>query len=394
MTLRAVVTLNAGSSSVKAAIYKVEDGAPLSPPIVRGHVSGIGDTPRLELEPMQSPSREATLTLPEHGAHTAAIDALLREMIACAGEVEVAGVGHRVVHGGADFFSPAVLTADTIRALEALTPLAPKHQPHNLAGVRTIETLWPGKPQIACFDTAFHRTQPAVAQAFALSRSFGAEGIIRYGFHGLSYEYIAEAASAIMDADPQRMIVAHLGAGASMCAIENGQSVATSMGFTALDGLPMATRSGAIDPGVLLYLMEEKDFSASALSELLYERSGLLGLSGISGDMRVLEASDEASAKEAIDYFVYHCAREAAALAAAMGGVDALVFTAGIGENSRLIRRLVLERLGWLGFALDESANEKNAARITRPETSPSAWVIQTNEEIVIARHTCALITD
>jgi acetate kinase len=302
-------------------------------------------------------------------------------------------VGHRVVHGGLDFERPVRVDAAIIERLHTLIPLAPLHQPHNLAPIRALLARAPQLPQVACFDTAFHRTMPAVAQTFALPAAISARGVRRYGFHGLSYEYIASALPRIdAAAAAGRVVIAHLGNGASMCAVRAGRSVATTMGFTPLDGLPMGTRTGAIDPGVLLYLMDELSMDARALERLLYHESGLLGVSGVSSDMRALLADGEPSARLAVELFVYCSGRELGSLAAALGGVDALVFTGGIGEHAAPIREGVLRAATWLGFEFDDAANAAHAVRITRPTSRTPAYVIPTNEELMIARHTRAVL--
>jgi acetate kinase len=304
------------------------------------------------------------------------------------------GVGHRVVHGGLEYTKPVRVDAGVIAALEKYIPLAPLHQPHNLAPIRALLERLPQLPQIACFDTAFHRTQPAVAQAFALPKSITDRGVIRYGFHGLSYEYIA---SALPDHDARaahgKVVVLHLGNGSSMCAMANGQSAASTMGFTAADGLPMGTRCGNLDPGVVLYLIDELKMDARAIEKLIYQQSGLLGVSGISSDMRTLQESSDPNARAAIDLYVYRIGRELGSLAGALGGVDAIVFTAGIGENSRSLRERVCRDAAWLGVELDEDANARNATRISADTTRVSAWVIPTNEELMIARHTRKLLS-
>ncbi len=288
-----------------------------------------------------------------------------------------------------------LVNAEVLAALQALIPLVPLHQPHNLAAIEAVARHAPQLPQVACFDTAFHRSQPAVAQAFALPRRYAEEGVHRYGFHGLSYEYVAAALPAI---DPRaaagRTIVAHLGNGASMCALQGGRSVATTMGFSALDGLPMGTRCGALDPGLLLYLMDRHGLGARALEKLLYRESGLLGVSGISSDMRALLASPDPHAAEAIDLFVYRIGRELGSLAAALGGLDALVFTGGIGENAAAIRARVCRGAAWLGLDLDEAANEAGGPRISAAGSRAAAWVVPTNEELMIARHTQRLLRE
>jgi acetate kinase len=303
-------------------------------------------------------------------------------------------VGHRVVHGGQLFSAPVLINATVLAELETFVPLAPLHQPHNLATIRALFETMPSLPQVACFDTAFHRTQPEVAQRFALPRRFADAGVRRYGFHGLSYEYIASVLPTI---DPTladaRIIVAHLGSGASLCAIQNGRSIATTMGFSPLDGLVMGTRCGNLDPGVLLYLIDHYNMNAQALEQLLYYQSGLLGVSGISNDMRTLLDSDDPLAKEAIDLFVYRAGREIGSLAAALGGLDALIFTGGIGEHSAVIRAQVCHQAAWLGLQLDDSANETDASRISTLNSKVSAWIVATNENLMIAHHTLRQVT-
>jgi acetate kinase len=297
------------------------------------------------------------------------------------------------VHGGSEYTKPVRIDAGVVAALEKYIPLAPLHQPHNLAPIKALLERFPQLPQVACFDTAFHRVQPAVAQAFALPRSITARGVIRYGFHGLSYEYIA---SVLPKYDPRaadgKTVVLHLGNGSSMCALAGGRSVASTMGFTAADGLPMGTRCGDLDPGVVLYLIDELKMDARAVEKLIYQQSGLLGVSGISSDMRTLEASADPNAKAAIDLYVYRIGRELGSLAAALGGLDAIVFTAGIGENSRSLRERVCRQAAWLGVDLDADANATNASRISSAGSRVAAWVIPTNEELMIARHARTLI--
>jgi acetate kinase len=307
---------------------------------------------------------------------------------------EVTAVGHRVVHGGTLFSGPVRVDAAVLAELTKLDPLAPLHQPHNLAGIRTLAELEPNLPQVACFDTAFHRHLPELAQRFALPREYHDSGIRRYGFHGLSYEYIAEVLPRIVGPDLAggRVLVAHLGNGASLCALHDGRSVDTSMGFTALDGLPMGTRCGNLDPGVVLYLQGVRGMSTDQVADLLYYHSGLLGVSGISSDMRELLASDQPSAREAVDLFVYRINRQLGALTAAMGGMDALVFTGGIGEHAAPIRGRVCELATWAGIRLDAEANKKHGPRISAAASTVSVWVIPTNEEWMIARHTCRVL--
>ncbi len=304
-------------------------------------------------------------------------------------DIRVVAVGHRVVHGGTRFSAPVVVDETVLTALERLIPLAPLHQPHNLKPVRTLMDRNPAIVQAACFDTAFHSTIPAVAQAFALPRSLSEEGVRRYGFHGLSYEYISGKFKEMApDLAKSRVVAAHLGSGASMCAMRNGKSVAGTLGFSALDGLPMGTRPGALDPGVVLYLMQAKGMSPSDIETLLYKKSGLLGVSGISNDMRVLLKSDDPKAEEAVNLFIYRINRELGSLMAALGGLDALIFTAGIGEHSPEIRERVCTAAAWTGLRLDHEANRKKTACITTTDSPVSAWVIPTNEEWMIATHT------
>jgi acetate kinase len=381
----ALLVLNAGSSSLKCSVFVDEDSPRL---LLRAQVDGIGGRSRFT-------ARSAQGVIAEHRwdgplDHQGAIDFLFAwgrgDVL---GGRRITAVGHRVVHGGTIFASPVRVDATTIGQLATLAPLAPLHQPHNVAAIRAVTAVAPAMLQVACFDTAFHRTQPEVAQAFALPRRYRDEGVRRYGFHGLSYEYIASAFKTI---DPQaaagRTVVAHLGNGASLCAMSNGQSVASTMGFSALDGLVMGTRCGGIDPGVLLYLLDRHDMSVQTLEHLLYEESGLLGVSGISSDMRELLGSSDCRAGEAIDLFVYRIGRELGSLAAALGGLDALVFTGGIGEHAESIRARVCRDAAWLGVEIDESANARGRPRISAPRSTVSAWVIPTNEELTIAKHT------
>ncbi len=298
-----------------------------------------------------------------------------------------------VVHGGSTYSQPVQIDSQVLIALEALIPLAPLHQPHHIAVIRAISAIAPRVPQVACFDTAFHRSQPALAQEFALPRELTAKGVRRYGFHGLSYEYIVSTLPEFVpDCVQKKIVVAHLGNGASMCAIDRGRSVATTMGFTAVDGLPMGTRTGALDPGVILYLLQHERMDPEAIEQVIYQRSGLLGVSGISSDMRALLASNAPSAKEAVDLFVYRIGRELGSLAAALRGLDALVFTAGIGEHAPEIRARACREAHWLGVTLDEQANAKGGPRISSSGSAVSAWVIPTDENLMIARHTRHLL--
>lgn len=391
--MSSLLVLNAGSSSIKFTVF--EHANATFGVRYNGQIEGIGVAPHFRAKDSQGAviheSTWQNQAAPD--GHSYALEQLTAWLGPLLSERGLLGIGHRVVHGGPDFNTPALVTDDVLQTLERYVPLAPLHQPANIAGIRAVSRFLPGVPQVACFDTAFHRNHPTVAGQFGLPQALYAEGVRRYGFHGLSYEYIAHA---IGEHAPEiasgRLVVAHLGNGASMCAIHGGRSLDSTMSFTALDGLPMGTRSGQVDPGVLLYLMQQKGMGASEIEDLLYRKSGLLGMSGISSDMRVLTASDDPNAAAAIAYFVYHIVREAGALAAAMGGIDALIFTAGIGENAPQIRAAVCTQLAWLGIALDATANDHGGPQITMAQSPVSAWVIPTNEELMIAQHTVALI--
>jgi acetate kinase len=379
----AILTLNAGSSSLKAALFDVATLERLA----TGHADRIGGGAMLTVRGAEGPIAERAGGIDDHAG---ALAAMLEVFAAAFPGRAVRAVGHRVVHGGPNLADPVVLDAALLAGLAGYVPFAPLHQPHNLAGIAAAQAAFPGALQVGCFDTAFHRQQPRVNDTFALPRAFYARGIRRYGFHGLSYAFVAgEIARVSPTLAEGRVVIAHLGNGASMCALMAGRSVASTMGFSALDGLPMGTRCGQLDPGVLLHLMRE-GMDAGALEDLLYRRSGLLGLSGISHDMRILEASGAPEAAEAIDYFVFRIRRELGGLAAALGGIDALVFTGGIGENSRLVRRRVCEGMGWIGIDLDNAANEAGALAISAPLSRTAVLVIPTNEELVIARATQA----
>lgn len=380
-----VVTLNAGSSSVKFALFAGDAEWPRL--IASGVIDGLGAKPRFRAAIVDGDASDRRL--PEKLAHSHAIAAIFEWIEAAYPEAVVSAIGHRVVHGGLRFAAPIIIDAEILAELRAFIPLAPLHQPHNLAGIESAREAFPHVPQVACFDTAFHRGHAFVDDAYALPYSFYERGLRRFGFHGLSYEYISRRLRAI---DPIHaeggVIVAHLGNGASLCAMKGGRSVATTMGFSALEGLPMGTRCGQIDPGVLLYLLQSEGMTPEELSRLLYERSGLLGLSGLSHDMRALEASEDPRAHAAIAYFIQRIKMEIAALAAVIGGLDALVFTAGIGERSPRVRAGVVEGLGWLGLALDAPANAGNKLRISAPHSRIPVFVTPTNEEAMIARHT------
>ena len=391
-----VLALNAGSSSIKFALAEIRESRDASAPrrIVAGAIDGIGIAPRLTVrDGAGNPLAERRWPTARQPAHDALLDTLLGWLEAHLGENVLVAVGHRVVHGGHDFISPVRVTLKILETLTALTPLAPLHQPHNLAPIRTMLTLRPNLPQVACFDTAFHHTQPVVATRFALPRDYENEGVRRYGFHGLSYEYIAGQLAKLSPALSRgRVIVAHLGNGASLCAMRDGQSIDTTMGFTTLDGLMMGTRCGTLDAGVPLYMGRWKRLSVEQIEHVLYNESGLLGVSGISSDMRDLLASPDPRAKEAIELFVYRIGREAAALAGSLGGLDGFVFTAGIGEHAAEIRAAICERLSWLGVVLDAAANQRNAQCISAPASRVTVLVIPTDEEAMIQQHALANI--
>lgn len=385
-----VAALNAGSSSIKLAIYDIDR---MGHSLFHGHVEQIGVSPKLRVCDARG-EVVAEESWPAEGfTHQIAAEKILRTSAELVRGTPVVGIGHRVVHGGTAYAAPVRVGAEVMSALRQLIPLAPLHQPHNLAPIEAISEVAPHIPQVVCFDTAFHRTQPELAQAFALPRRLTQECVRRYGFHGLSYEYIAgrlkEAAPEIASS---RVIVAHLGNGASLCALAGGRSVASSMGFTAVDGLMMGTRCGSIDPGVLIYLMDEEGMDARALETLIYRQSGLLGVSGISSDMRSLRASAEPAAAEAIALFVYRITREIGSLAAALGGLDALVFTAGIGEHDVATRAEISAGCAWLGLQIDQGRNTQGAGRISADGSAVAAWVIPTDEEKMIALHTLSVL--
>ena len=389
----AILVLNAGSSSIKFSVFPDHERPNRQNIICDGQCEGIGHRVRFTAKDRAGASL-VDRYLAETTTHEEALAVLLRWLESHFQDLQLVAAGHRVVHGGSIFSGPVLIDGSVTATLSRFIPLAPLHQPHNLAAIAAISKLHPTLPQIACFDTAFHHTQSEVATAFALPRRLAAEGIRRYGFHGLSYEYIASVLPDILGpgAADGRVVVAHLGSGASMCAIHQRKSVATTMGFTALDGLPMSRRCGNLDPGVILYLMQEKGMTATDVSNLLYNESGLFGVSGISDDMRTLLASKEPSAKEAVALFVYRIGRELGSMAAALGGVDALVFTAGIGEHAAEVRRRVCEDAAWLGVDLDQSANVTGGPLITGRDSRTSAWVIPTDEDLMIARHAWTLL--
>jgi acetate kinase len=389
----AVLTLNAGSSSLKFGLYELLGQDPRL--AWKGQVAGIGIEPRLVAKDAQG------AVIAEHrwpgGAslgHEAFLTTLFELIDGHLGQDRLSAMGHRIAHGGMAFSQPVLADDAVLRQLDALCPLAPQHQPHNLAAIRAAQTLRPGLPQVACFDTAFHHGHAEVVTRFALPPIWRERGVRRYGFHGLSYEFVA---ARLRELDPPlaagRVIIAHLGNGASLCAVRDGVSIDTTMAFTALDGLMMGTRCGALDPGVILYLQQQWGMTAAAVETLLYEQSGLLGVSGVSSDMSALLASVEPAAKDAIDLFAFRIARESGALMASMGGLDGVVFTAGIGENAAEVRAAIAERLAWTGLRLDPTANTRGAGTISAAASRVKAWVIPTDEEAVIARHTVQLVS-
>jgi acetate kinase len=386
------LVLNAGSSSLKFSVYERLD-EPDWRLSSRGQIEGIETSPRIAVKDVDGTILIDRRLAGEVQDIRTALGALAAWLRSEYGPATVLGVGHRVVHGASRYAGPVIITPEVLAELRRLVPLAPLHQPHNLAAIEAVRERLPGVPQVACFDTSFHRTQSAVAELIPLPRELCGAGVQRYGFHGLSYEYIASVLPGVApEISRGRVIVAHLGNGASLCALRNGKSVDTSLGFTALDGLCMGTRPGSVDPGVILYLFQSLGLKADEVESVLYRRSGLLGISGISSDMRELLKSVESSAKLAVDYFVYQAVKEIGAMAAVLGGIDGLVLTAGIGENSVEIRRRIIRASAWLGIDLDEDANSKAGPRISTRDSRVSAWVIPTNEELMIARHTGLLL--
>ncbi len=387
-----ILTINAGSSSIKFALF------PLTHPIaadaeVSGQIDGIGTNATRLLAKNRAGEKIADqLIAGEAVKHSVALDAMLQWFISAYTGWQIVAVGHRVVHGGDRYSQPITVDRAVQEDLHGFIPLAPLHQPHNVAGIEALQALLPEVKQVACFDTAFHRSQPEVAQLFALPRALTAEGIKRYGFHGLSYEYIARTLPQHSTRADGRVIVAHLGNGASMAAMVKRQCVATTLGFSTIDGLMMGTSCGNLDPGVVLHLMETKGWSVKDMTRILYKESGLLGVSGLSQDMRTLLASDRPEAQEAVDLFCYRISREIGSLAAAAGGVDAVVFTGGIGEHAAEVRRRVCERSSWLGIALDNAANARHAERVSTADSAVEVWVIPTNEEWMMAHHAQALL--
>ncbi|CUH53418.1 acetate/propionate family kinase [Shimia marina] len=378
----AFLVLNAGSSSIKYAVYNTDLKI-----LLNGQVDRIGMGPQFH-----GSGTDLPVPVAPEASHAEVLDWLLTHIEELSGPLRIVGAGHRVVHGGQEFAAPTRITDEVIAKLQALAPLAPGHQPHNLAGIAAVARRWPAIAQVACFDTAFHRTQPRVSQLFAIPRALSEDGVLRYGFHGLSYHYISTQLPHHLDTPNGKVIVAHLGNGASMCAMENRQSVATTMGYTALDGLVMGRRCGELDPGVIFHLLRDRGMSVAEIETMLGTKSGLLGVSDLSSDMRDLLASDSPAAAEAVELFVYQACKKIGALAATLGGLDAIVFTGGIGENAAPIRARILEGCAWLGADLDPVANAAAVSRITTKESRLAAHVIPTDEEGIIAGETQRLI--
>ncbi|MHC5113029.1 MAG: acetate/propionate family kinase [Planctomycetota bacterium] len=387
-----ILTINAGSSSVKFAVF--DAGAPEPELVARGQVEGIGTAPHFVARDAEGHLlAESYWESVGGGGHARAFRQIEQWLPSVVEGRPLLGVGHRVVHGGTRYTQPVLIDDEVIAELTRLVPLVPLHQPHHLAAIRAVADVHPEVPQVACFDTAFHQDRPEVSTRLGLPFEMHERGVRRYGFHGLSYEYIASRLASIApDLVRGRVVVAHLGSGSSMCAIRDGRTVETSMGFSGLDGLPMGTRCGALDPGVPLFLLGGERMPVQDLEDLLYKRSGLLGISGVSNDMRALRASDDPRARDAIDFYVYRIGQELGALTASLGGLDALVFTAGVGEHDADLRAAVCRDAAWLGVEIDEAANEQHAPRISAGDTSPSVWVIPTDEERMIAMHTGRLL--
>lgn len=387
----AILTINAGSSSIKFALFEMKNGFECT---IEGEAEGIGTSPHLLIRNKGQVAFEKKWPDDKTIGYEPLLSESLDWIEKHLGTDRLIAAGHRVVHGGRKFFAPVLITPEIIKDLGALVELAPLHQPHNIAPMEVLFRLRPKLPQVGCFDTAFHHTMPEIAARIAIPRQYHDQGVRRYGFHGLSYEYIA---SCLPDAAPNlakgRVVVAHLGNGASMCAIKDGRSIDSTMGFTALDGLMMGTRTGAIDAGVVLYMMQSRGMDANALTSLLYKESGLLGVSGISSDVRTLLEATSPEAREALDLFAFKAAHQAAGLVTSLGGLDGLIFTAGIGEHAAPIRAAICERLSWMGLELSPGANQKNAPVISTAESKIEVRVIPTNEELVIARHTSKLVS-
>jgi acetate kinase len=392
--MKSILVLNAGSSSLKFAVFPFEP-ALAEKPALSGQIEGIGAKPKLSAKDTKGNkhAEEMAISGDQSEQHRESLNFLFHWLERHAPELQISAAGHRVVHGGELYSAPVKVDSKLIAELDSMIPLAPLHQPHNVRAIKTVVTLMPEVPQVACFDTAFHRTQPAIAQMYGLPRALTSEGVKRYGFHGLSYDYVSRALAAIIGEKAHGgVVIAHLGNGSSMTALRGGKSVATTMGFSTLDGVLMGTRTGALDPGVILYLIDQKGYDSKKLSQVLYKESGLLGVSGVSQDMRELLASTAPEAKEAVDLFVYRIAREIGSLAAAAGGLDALVFTGGIGEHAAPIREKVVALSAWLGLRIDPEANASDAIRIDAKDSKVIVAVVPTNEEGMIARYTAEVL--
>ncbi len=386
----AFLVLNAGSSSLKFSVFRQQSSSDHLETLLSGQISGIGSLARFEAKGAdRQPLAEHVWDDKDSLCRDTLLQYVLRWIRSTLVEDEIVAVGHRVVHGGRTLGKPMRVSPKLLEKLDSLVPLAPLHQPHNLAPMRILAKNFPDLEQVACFDTAFHSQQPWLARTYALPQALTDEGVCSYGFHGLSYEYVTgQLLETRPDLADKHIVICHLGNGSSICAVKSGQSMDTSMGFSALDGLPMGTRTGSLDPGVILYLMREKQMGLEALEDLLYKQSGLLGVSGLSNDMKVLQESDDPQAAKAVELFCFRVAKEVAALASSMGGLDALVFTAGIGENSPQIRAMISERLAWLGVSIDAGANARKAYDISGPDSRVPVFVVPTNEEMMIAKHT------
>lgn len=386
----AFLVLNAGSSSLKFSVFRQQSSSDHLETLLSGQISGIGSLARFEAKGAdRQPLAEHVWDDKDSLCRDTLLQYVLRWIRSTLVEDEIVAVGHRVVHGGRTLGKPMRVSPKLLEKLDSLVPLAPLHQPHNLAPMRILAKNFPDLEQVACFDTAFHSQQPWLARTYALPQALTDEGVCSYGFHGLSYEYVTgQLLETRPDLADKHIVICHLGNGSSICAVKGGQSMDTSMGFSALDGLPMGTRTGSLDPGVILYLMREKQMGLEALEDLLYKQSGLLGVSGLSNDMKVLQESDDPEAAKAVELFCFRVAKEVAALASSMGGLDALVFTAGIGENSPQIRAMISERLAWLGVSIDAGANARKAYDISGPDSRVPVFVVPTNEEMMIAKHT------
>lgn len=395
---KACLVLNAGSSSLKFSVFRQPKEAPGNQlqAVLNGQISGIGGATQFEAKDADNQQlAKFHWEAHEEMSREALLRYVLRWIDNHLVDDELVAAGHRVVHGGKAISRPQQVDAQLIDTLDGLTPLAPLHQPHNVSAIRLLADIYPELKQVACFDTAFHATQPWLSRAFALPRQISDEGVCKYGFHGLSYEYVTKQLLAKHPRLAQgKVVICHLGNGSSLCAVKDGQSIDTSMSFSALDGVPMGTRSGALDPGVLLYLMREKGMGLEEIEDLLYRRSGLLGVSGLSNDMKVLQESDDPNARQAVELFCFRIAKEVAAMATSMNGINALVFTAGIGENSPAIRAMICEKLSWLGVQLNDTLNQRRGQElISGLGSNIAVFVIPTNEELMIARHTLNLLS-